>query len=37
VNEETFAKHNNPAFFKEYDAVKHGIDDLMKQWEALQL
>jgi ATP-binding cassette subfamily F protein 3 len=37
VNEETFAMHNNPAFFKEYDAVKHGIDDLMKQWEALQL
>jgi ATP-binding cassette subfamily F protein 3 len=37
VNEETFAKHNNPTFFKEYDTIKHGIDDLMKQWEALQI
>jgi len=37
ANEETFAKHNNPTFFKEYDTVKHGIDDLMKQWENLQV
>jgi ATP-binding cassette, subfamily F, member 3 len=36
INPETFEKHNNPAFYKDYDAVKSSIEELMKKWEELQ-
>jgi ATP-binding cassette subfamily F protein 3 len=36
INPETFEKHNNPSFYKEYDALKSSIDVLMKKWEEMQ-
>jgi ATP-binding cassette subfamily F protein 3 len=36
INPETFEKHNNPAFYKDYDTVKSSIEELMKKWEEMQ-